>query len=969
MNRPVFEGSLASLAERVAGLFNEAEAIRVLTLVRETAPDERLALAFLLQLGEKAPADLRRFTADSATIKDLIFCLGASELIGTGLANVAGWPALFERARQATLEPEASAIASAQALNEFKRRSFIEIAIADLLGRLSVGETIAAMSRLADECIRSALALAISEVKAEPIAERFCVLGLGKLGACELNLSSDIDLIYLFDDYGQGRSQELQMARRLGERLTEILAAECFRVDLRLRPGGRSAALVSTVEGALRFYQDFGETWERAALLRARPVGGALALGRQLLAELQRFIYRVYLDFETVDQLRAMKRQIENELRTPDLVERNIKLGRGGIRELEFIVQALVLIYGGRDPRLRTPRTLHALEQFATYGYMPRERTTALSEAYLFLRNVEHKLQVAAGLQVHTLPADRNGLAVLAARLAYPKGAEGSDRFQRDLEEQRRRVAEQFHEMLSGEAHGAETLPPLAELAWRAAGQPEQSIPALRELGFAHPESSAQHLKLLACGPAYMPPTERRRESLERLGPRLLDEVSRQSNPDLALGNLADFVKAVGGRSSFLALLAQHPGTRQVLLRLFASSAYLSEIFIRHPEMIDTLVRSDLARARREEAELTTDLQALIEACDDFEDRLDALRSFRHQEFLRIAIADLATQLPLEAVQTELTLVAEVVLREALKLAHAEVAKRSESMPRLRLCILALGRLGAGEMTYNSDLDLIFVYYLPDEVAAAGRETAARIAQKFIAIMEAPTREGFAYKIDLRLRPSGNAGPLVTSLEGFHQYHAQSSALWERQALVRGRVVAGDRVLGDEVEAARRKFVFGSGLDVQGVNEIAAMCARIAHELGQERTGLNLKQGSGGLVEVEFLCQMMALRYGATYPAMRQRSTDALLAAIMQCGLMPADEIRQLRDDYRFLAFLENRLRIESGRPLSSLPTATEELTPIARRAGFDGPLAAQHLLDEVETRRARIRVTFARCIEREGAR
>lgn len=964
MEQSGFEGALSGLATRVGELFDDSTATQILDVVRGRAPDERLALAFLLQLAERSQETLMGVVQDSERAADLVRCLGGSEVIGTGLSTIDDWVPLFDRARRGDPLVEPIIIDTVTSLGDFKRRTFLTIAIGDLLGRLNVGQTVAAMSRLAERCTQAALAIAIQETDSVAIADRFCVLGLGKLGASELNLSSDIDLVYLFDDRGDRTEQET--ARRLGEKLTEIIAAHCFRIDLRLRPGGRSAPLVSTVDGALGFYQAYGETWERAALLRARPIAGAIDLGERLLSELQRFVYRVYLDFETIDQLRAMKRQIEDELRSPDLIERNIKLGRGGIRELEFVVQALVLIYGGRDPRLRTSQTTAALERFATYGYMAESQARALAEAYLFLRNVEHKLQVAAGLQTHTLPTDGQSFAVLATRLGYNK-SEGSERLREDLARCRQLVADQFREMLSGDGEtpgGGQLLP---QAVWRVAAEPEWSVTALAELGFAHPKESARHLELLVRGPAHLAPSQRRRESLERLGPLLIDEISHLPNPDLGLCNLAQFMTAVGARSSFLALLAQHPATRRVLLRLFSSSAYLSEVFIRHPEMIDTLVRSDLARVRRPESELAAELHGLLQACSDFESRLDALRSFSHQEFLRIAIADLADELELEDVQAELTLVAETTVREALRLAREEVARRYAVPSALKLCVLALGRLGSIEMTYNSDLDLIFVYYLPAEVAAGEREMAARIAQKFIAILEAPTREGFAYKIDLRLRPSGNAGPLVTSLEGFHQYHNESSALWERQALVRGRVVAGDRVLGDEVEAARQKFVFGRGLDAHGVGEIAAMYARIEHELGHETPmQLNLKQGAGGLVQVEFVSQILALRYGLTNPLMRQRSTSALLQATNDCGLMPPEEIAQLKDDYHFIAELENRLRIETGRPVSSLPTAPNELAPLARRAGYQGASAAQDLLQDLAVGRARIRTAFANCIARE---
>ena len=478
--------------------------------------------------------------------------------------------------------------------------------------------------------------------------------------------------------------------------------------------------------------------------------------------------------------------------------------------------------------------------------------------------------------------------------------------------------------------------------AWRAALDPRESAPILSELGFARPEESAGHLLLLARGPehAIVAPSARRRELLARLGPLLLDEIRELADPDLALMNLASFIAAIGARSSFLELLEQHPATRRVVLSLFASSAYLSTIFIRHPEMIDTLVRSNLARPRRALAELDEELRELMVASADLESRLDAIRAFRHQEFLRIAIADLAGDLDTDAVRAELSLLAEVVLRRALDLARAEVAARIPIPPTMELVALAMGRLGAAEMSYNSDLDLIFVYNDPDETS--GGHLASRIVQKLIAVLESRTREGYAYKIDLRLRPSGNAGPLVASLDGFRDYHRNSSAaVWERQALVRARVLAGEPELGAEVEAARREFVFGRGLSRAEVAEIAAMRLRIERELGADGRGrLNIKQGRGGLVDVEFLSQMMALRYGNAHPEVTSRSTIALVRGIGQCGLLEHGAAAQLEADYRFLSRLENRLRIETDQAAWALSTAPESLGPLARRMGIVKPTA-----------------------------
>jgi len=969
-----FPPDLAPLAIQFADRLGEAlTASSAIDIVLREAADERLALAYLVKLAEQAQPRLAAILRQPEAARDLIFSLGASEFVAAGLSAKADGLELFESSISRDLDSliedmrcpidEVANRADAELrLREFKRRNFLRIAIADLTGHFDVTATMVAMSRLADECVRAALSAAGQLLGATDLADSFCVVAMGKLGAGELNLCSDIDLMYLFDSPDPEGSRE--SVSRLAELTTELLSNCCFRTDLRLRPGGRDSPLVVSLDGAVNFYSSFGQTWERAALLRARPIAGHLELGRNLLAELNRFIYRRYLDFDTLRQLRVMKRRIEEELRPAAMIERNIKLGYGGIRELEFIVQALILIYGGRDARLRTERTITALDRLESFGYLSKDRARELASAYLFLRDVEHKLQVVAGRQTHSLPTQREAFAALAARMGSGKDPEAAKRFQLELERCRDLVATQFREMLSGS--DAESVPIASEAAraaWRNALEPVGSAPILHLMGFAHPTENAADLGLLIRGPVHAPASPRRRELLDQLGPILIDEISRLPDPGLALRNLADFIASVGARTSFLSLLEQHPATRRVMLRLFASSSYLSTLFIRHPEMLDTLVRSDLARLTRVPAELAGEVAGLVAASPDFESRLDALRSFRHQEFLRIAIADLAGNLELEAVQIELTALAGAVLREALAMATAAVSAQRIIPPDLRLCVMALGRLGAREMSYNSDLDLIVIYDDPSEVSASSRDVAARITQRLIAILESRTREGYAYKIDLRLRPSGNAGPLVASLTGFREYHRAQAAVWERQAMVRARVVAGDRTLGREVEAARRKIVFGRPLNTAEVGEIVSMRMRMERELGNEKGGhLNLKQGPGGLVDVEFLTQMIAMRHGADIGDLTARSTIALIRALAEHGLLPSDDAVNLAADYRFLAHLENRLRIETDSPAWALTTDVTELTPLARRMGFSGDDGARTMLDELTVRRARIRTIFTRC-------
>ena len=974
--RPVLASDLSPLADRLrAALGNERLADRALSAIAAHAPDERLALAFALGLAQSSTAELKDILRNRAMAEGLLFCLGSSEVVGAELTSMGPqWAAEFRRAYNASLEALLTAIVfprgpfngrreAADEITVFKRHAFLQIAIADLLDRLSVADTALAMSALADECIRAAYNAAVELLGDRAAAlGKFCVLAMGKLGARELNLSSDIDLIYLHE--ATADTSALEAAARVGELITELLAAGSFRVDMRLRPGGRYSTLVTTLNGAISFYESLGQTWERAALLRMRPVAGALEIGRDLLSELAPFIYRRYLDFDTLRQLRAMKRQIEAELRNPAMIERNIKLGRGGIRELEFIVQSLMLIYGGRDPRLRTEKTLVALERLEAYGYVPAGRARRLAEAYIFLRDTEHKLQLVAGLQTHALPTGPAGMRALAARLGIGKDYDAIGRLGVALKQHRDVVATQFRETLAGgdDLESPGDISPRAQAAWDSALDPAASEHLLAVMGFAHADESSRHLLMLAREPEHVHASPRRRELIDQLGPLMLDEIARLPDPNLALKNLADFIAAVGARTSFLGLLEQHPATRRILLRLFASSAYLSTIFIRHPDMLDTLVRSDIARPRRTAQELKSEVRELIAASPDFESKLDALRLFRHQEFLRISIADLAGDLDIEQVERELTLLAEAVLGEALEIARAQTALRFEFPPTLRICTIAMGRLGASEMSYNSDLDLIFVYDDRAEVGSESREVASRLTQKLIAVLESRTREGYAYKLDLRLRPSGNAGPLVTSLESFREYHRKSSAVWERQALVRARVVAGDSDLGTQVEHAREGFVFGHPLKPGEVEEIHAMRVRMEREIGAENgQRLNIKQGPGGLVDVEFLAQMLALRHGARHRDLRLRGTIELITALEKAGIVTPADAATLRDGYLFLSRVENRLRIESDQPAWAVPTDPAALGPLARRMGFEGSGGAERMMAELLHRRAQIRSVFER--------
>ncbi len=633
--------------------------------------------------------------------------------------------------------------------------------------------------------------------------------------------------------------------------------------------------------------------------MKARPVAGDRTLGDGFLRDLEPFIYRRYSDYETLDDIKQMKARVESALAASRSKGTNVKLGRGGIREIEFIVQSLQLVHAGKDERIRERNSLRALERLAETRYLDPAEGARLRDAYRFLRDVEHKIQLVDERQTQIIPPG-DGELRLARRLGYAAadGATALTRFRGDC----RRYMEAVHATF-----GALFYSPRAAIA-RAADTKVVGLLAaldddaraaseLRALGFRDLAEGRTNLRLLRDGSPTSPASPRRRKLLQALAPALLDEITRAPDPDLALRNMASFIVAIGARSSFLALLAENPRTLHVLVRLFGSSAYLSHVLIRHPEMLDSLVRADLVRIEVAKATMAEELASVLAAAQGFEERLDALRRFRNEQFLRIGVNDLENLLRFPAVSSQLADVADVALDAAWRVAERETLRRYglADAPG-RFAVVGMGKLGSRELTYNSDLDLIFIYVAGESAtgSVSVHEYFTRLAQTMMTVLQAPTREGRVYKIDTRLRPSGTHGPLVSSLESFARYHAESSQLWERQAMIKARAVIGDPALMAEVEGVIERFVYARPLATAEVAEIHRLRMRMEHELaGDERAEFNIKTGRGGLVDIEFLVQMLQLRYGADLPAVRLRATRHALAALAAAGVVPPRRRRE----------------------------------------------------------------------------
>ncbi len=964
------------------------------------AADPTLAVASLARLREGAGGALQRALADERGAAALVLLLGASPLVARLLlAEPEHWSAALAPAAGATLEAIETLVPPspvteepfedlARALRVFKRRRMLLIAARDLLGVASLEETTAALAQLAEDALETAIgatrARLVSEfgdVVAEGRPVGFTALGMGKLGGNELNFSSDIDLVYLYErdgvDSGGGARGGLsarEFFTRLAEGVTRTMHQATdegfvFRVDLRLRPEGTNGPIVNSVANAMTYYESWGQTWERAAFLKGRPVAGDRMLGTAFLRDLEPFVYRRFLDFATLEDIKQMKLRVERALAASSSKGTNVKLGRGGIREIEFVIQSLQLVHAGKDERIRERNSLCALRRLAEARYLAPAEAQALAEAYRFLRNVEHKIQLVDERQTQVIPTGEAELQ-LARRLGYGTRdpATALERFQVDRKRYMGAVHASFAALFysARETIERDTDARLVDLL----AQLEDEVHAREELhalGFRDLAGGLTSLRLLRDGASSSPATPRRKKLLLEVAPALLGAITRAPDPDLALRNMARFLAAIGARSSFLALLAENPQTLQVLVRLFGSSEFLSQTLIRHPEMLDSLVRADLVRVDVAKTDMAAELATLIAAAEDYETRLDALRRFRNEQFLRVGINDIENLLPFYAVSSQLSDLADVCIAAAWRVAEAETLRRYglDASPG-QFAVIGMGKLGSRELTYNSDLDLIFVYV--PVAGAAGQvsvhEFFTRMAQSLITTLQVQTREGRVYRIDTRLRPSGNAGPLVSSLDAFSRYHAESSQIWERQALIKARAVAGDSALMRDVEAIVERFVYAAPLRDEGVAEIHRIRMRMEREIaGDEREEFNIKAGRGGLVDIEFLTQMLQLRHGAQRPEVRQRATRHALAALSRAGVIPAVEAAVLEESYAFLRELTNRLRIERDQPVEALDRGGEHVATLARRLGYQGTSeeVTQRLLEDYAQHREQVRALYMR--------
>lgn len=819
----------------------------------------------------------------------------------------------------ARLPPEPTESELMVALRRFRNLEMVRIAWRDIAGWAPLDESLHDVSRLAEACVQTALdwlfrqatARRGTPVNQQGAPQNLVVLGMGKLGAWELNFSSDIDLIFAYRDEGEldDRRQTsyaefyARLARGLVKMLDEITEdGFVFRVDTRLRPFGESGPLVMNFDALEAYYQGQAREWERYAMVKVRAIAGDLAAGRELEELLRPFVYRRYLDYRALGELRELKRKITFELVRKDRQD-NVKLGPGGIREIEFIGQAFQLIRGGQVKGLRERRIQVVLARLGELGLMPVASVRTLLDAYRYLRTVENRLQQYADRQTHDLPGNPTERLAIALALGHPDW----DGFKQDLDKVRQSVHAIFQEVIAGGQAGEEAAGPLH-------GNPEQIAATLRELGFADTDAALPLLEGFHRSYAIRKLTARGVAELERLLPELVRTVARTADPAMALERVLGVIEAIASRNVYLTLLAENPPAREHLVKLAAATPWFCHSIARHPLLLDELLdpRSLFKPLSRDELreELARKLDGLD--TDDAEALMIALRQFKQANVLRVAAADISGAIPLMVVSDYLSYIAETVVDCAMRQAWRMTARRHGVPPGARagepdgFGVIAYGKLGGLELGYGSDLDLVFLYEGDGMAATDGdkpvmvAEFFARLGKRIIHLLTTNTPAGSLYETDLRLRPSGSSGLLVSSMEAFATYQMQEAWTWEQQALVKARFVAGDPAIGERFAAIRAQSLCRERDTANLRQEVREMREKMREALGANEAGqFDVKQDFGGIVDIEFLVQFAVLAGAHANPALTEWTDVArLLEALKATGFFAADDATFLHQTY-----------------------------------------------------------------------
>lgn len=901
----------------------------------------------------------------------------------------------------------------------FRQMQMVRIGTNDIIRDRPLEEITRDISRVADTSLEVALEVALRTVSRrfgvayttndEPA--RCVILGFGKLGGKELNYSSDIDLMFLYDEEGQSWGKGITVISnddyfaRVCSEVVRLLSAhtdhgQAYRVDLRLRPEGQRGPLARSLASTLSYYDTMGRTWERQALIKVRPVAGDARLGEEFMRAIEPFVYRRYLSVAEINEIKALKRKIEHKSGQFGESDTEVKTGHGGIRDVEFTIQFLQLLNGGDLTDIRLANTLKALLALAKVGCLTDLEYRVLDDTYRFLRKVEHRLQLMFDQQTHRLPDKPDELRKLALRMGYttsrdapanpdtPDVTQMQDALEAFLADYREKTSlnRTILNHLLHQSFSTSQEDPESDLLLDPQPDPERIQQVLGKYPFKDPQAAYNNLNLLATETIPFLSSRRCRQFLASIAPQLLKVVAETPDPDLALMNLEKVSASLGGKAVLWELFSFNAPSLKLYVDLCAWSQFLSEILINNPGMIDEVLDSLVLNLPRSADELRTEL---TELCRNADDPDPILHSFQDDELLRIGVRDILGKDTIIDTTRSLSDLAETILVQLASQQYKPLVRRL-GMPCLnegpranqesRYVLLGLGKLGSREMSYHSDLDLILIYEGDGRTVPPPGSTRwdrfeltdnfhffSELARQIIRAASYMGPRGRLYQVDMRLRPTGKSGSLVIPLSEFERYYDEGHAqLWERQALTRSRVVFGDAEFAERVMQSIHREIYELEWKPEIAEEIKAMRGRVEAS-GSKR---DLKRGFGGIIDIEFLTQMFRIKHGLKHPSIREPNTWLALDALHAENLINANEHATLRACYDFMRTVESRLRIFHNRSLDELPEAADDLEKLAKRMGCEPTIehsAAQIFLHVLEWHTSQTRHLFNELFQRES--
>ena len=863
-----------------------------------------------------------------------------------------------------------------------KRRCSLVVGLADIASTWPLDRVCGALSQFADAALGVAAAHLLSSAAAAgefSLADDhdpehnsgLIVLGMGKLGARELNYSSDIDLIVLFDSDRiayTGRTSLQQCFVRLTRNLVRMMDERTvdgyvFRTDLRLRPDPASTPLAMSALGAETYYETTGQNWERAAMIKARPVAGDIEAGASFLGTLRPFIWRKNLDFAAIQDIHSIKRQINTQHGGAEIAVagHNVKLGRGGIREIEFFAQTQQLIWGGRDPALRVRGTCQALHALTRSGRLDPAVASRLETAYGFLRRLEHRLQMVDDHQVHDLPAADGRLEAIGIFMGFDDRAAFSDALIDEL-----RTVEQHYAVLFEESPD---LSGPGNLVFTGAEDDPETLDTLRRLGYRDPSVVSVRIRGWHHGRYNATRSSRARELLTELAPAILNTLSRTVQPDAAFIKFDDFLRALPAGVQLLSLFASNPSLLDLVAEIMGSAPRLAEWLSRNPALLDGVLTQGFFNMPPALEELETELDGALNEARDYQDTLDVIRRWTNDRIFQLGAHMLHGTTDPEEAGAPLSDIADAGLRALLPAVRREFSQRHGEVPGGGFAVIGLGKLGGREMTVESDLDLTFVYDAPVGVSDGPKPLApglyfTRLSQRLIRAISAPTAEGKLFNVDMRLRPSGNAGPIVTALEGFLKYQREIAWTWEHMALTRARVIVADDGLGRRIEFAIRDALTRERDADELVSDVADMRRRIELEHRSDDPWA-IKHYRGGLIDIEFIAQYLQLRHAASHPAVLAVNTTDALSHLAAEGVLDSGVADELIEAMHLWRKVQGVLRLSFGAEFDEV-SAPEGARAVLSRTTEANDFA--ELKERIVATAAGVRRHFVDLIENSGA-